>query len=333
MPPTTGHLQLIQFASRLKNVITTDVLVCTQPFEPFPRERVNALIYATRGMYGVRILVYSKEIEQNPDAPGFWETWRDILKTNRVGHNTVIVSSEPYGKKLADLMGAKFMPYDIDRQLNPVKATEIREDPAKHFNQILPEFRRHLQTKVTIFGAESTGKTTLAKELARAYKCPWTFEYARPYLENTVNEITISSMKDIWSGQAALQKQASLLPSSLVIQDTDLYSTVGYWELPHWEETLGRCPEDLYGDAKDLRSDLYIVCPSNIPFEQDPLRYGGDHREGSDAYWIGVCERYGLPYFVLQSPEKIGRAGEAIDLINAKRRAKLAGLTYDRHGL
>lgn len=333
MPPTTGHLQLIQFASRLREVTRVDVLVCTQPFEPFPRERVNALIYATRGMYGVRILVHSKEIEQNPDAPGFWETWKDILETNGVGYNTVIVSSEPYGKKLADLTGAKFMPYDIDRQLNPVKATEIREDPAKYFDQILPEFRRHLQTKVTIFGAESTGKTTLAKELARVYKCPWTFEYARPYLENTVNEITISSMKDIWSGQAALQQQASLLPSSLVIQDTDLYSTVGYWELPHWEETLGRCPEDLRRDAKDLRSDLYIVCPSNIPFEQDPLRYGGDHREGSDAYWIGVCERYGLPYFVLQKSEKVLRVLEATALINAKRKSKLARLAYDRHGL
>ena len=333
MPPTTGHLQLIQFASRLRDVIATDVLVCTQPFEPFPKERVDALVRATRGTQRIRIHHYPKTIEQNPDASGFWETWKDILEFYGVGYNTVIVSSESYGKRLADLTGAKFMPYDIDRQLNPAKATEVREDPAKHFDQILPEFRHHLQTKVTIFGAESTGKTTLAKELARAYKCPWTFEYARPYLENTVNEITIPSMKDIWSGQAALQEQASLLPSALVIQDTDLYSTVGYWELPHWGETLGRCPEGLHEDAKSLRSDLYLVCPSNIPFEQDPLRYGGDHREGSDAYWIGVCERYGLPYFVLQRPEKSSRAIDAIDLINAKRKAKLAGLTYDRHGL
>ena len=37
--------------------------------------------------------------------------------------------------------------------------------------------------KVVIFGPESTGKTTLAKDLAAHYKAPWVPEYAREYLQ------------------------------------------------------------------------------------------------------------------------------------------------------
>ena len=41
--------------------------------------------------------------------------------------------------------------------------------------------------KVVLFGPESTGKTTLSRQLARYYNSVWVPEYAREYLQNKWN--------------------------------------------------------------------------------------------------------------------------------------------------
>lgn len=330
MPPTTGHLQLIQFADLLASD-GVEVILSTQPAEPFAYERADAIRRAVRSLNKVHVRHIHETMEQNPEAPGFWEMWKRLMTDVGATSTDYVVASEPYGKKVAALTGSQFFPYDIDRSINPVKATPIRQAPLKHFGDILPEFQPYLQTRVTIFGAESTGKTTLSRELGAALEGYTLFEYARPYLEQTVNEITPRSMTGIWKGQAALQRQAQNLHAKpYIVQDTDLFTTIGYWLFPHWRPMVGDCPQGLIDDAMALKSDLYVITPSNIPFEPDPLRYGGDEREGSDDYWITICKAYGLPYVVLKSQDQKERLKEATMLIRKAARQKVAPLAYDR---
>lgn len=335
MPPTTGHLQLIQFA----NLLAPDgvvVIISTQPHEPMVGERVIALERALTHHHldTVTIKHLDTAMEQNPKTPGFWDMWRTLLFQCGVTSDDYIVASEPYGQRLAEITGAHFFPYDIDRVINTAKATPVRDEPLLHFADILPEFQQFLTTTVTVFGAESTGKTTLSRQLAQKLDTTWLFEYARPYLENTVNEITMRSMTAIWKGQAALQKQAhNIVHTPYIIQDTDLFTTVGYWQFPHWQDELGDCPEGLVKQALELRSDIYIITKSNIPFEKDPLRYGGDKREGSDEYWIDICNKYELPYIVLTSNDPDERLKEALRAIKLVAQKKVSRIAYDRHGL
>lgn len=172
---------------------------------------------------------------------------------------------------------------------------------------MIPEFQSYIRQTVTVFGCESTGKTTLSKNLARKHNGHWIFEYARPLLEKRENVINDDVMTDIWKGQAALQRQTKFWHDKpWVFQDTDLFSTVGYWEF--WKP--GTCPEDLIADALALKSDLYIIPQSNIPFEPDPLRYGGDKRESDDQYWINLCKKYDLNYKVLEGGNFYGRLSD-----------------------
>lgn len=336
MPPTTGHLQLLQFANRVApdGVVA---IINTQPHEPFPKERVAALKAAIKRVglaKRIKLIHYAKTIEQDPSKPGFWDMWQRMMIRFGITPDDIIVASERYGKKLAEITGTQFYLYDIDRTINTAKATPIRVDPLAHFGDIIPEFQPYLRTRVTIFGAESTGKTTLSRELAEALDATWLFEYARPYLEETINEITPRSMTAIWQGQRALQEHAGEISTSpYIIQDTDLFSTVGYWQFPHWQSTIGHCPGGLVRDALDLKSDLYIVTQSNIPFEVDPLRYGGDKREGSDAYWIDICKQYKLPYIVLKTNDRAERLKTAMQLVKDTAKAKADALFYDRHDL
>lgn len=171
--------------------------------------------------------------------------------------------------------------------------------------------RRSPQLKVTIFGAESVGKTTLSLALSKQLNCLYVEEFAREYLEQNGGEVTTEAMFDIWIGQRQLQINTRFYSGILVVQDTDLFSTVGYWDF--WN---GLTPYQLADDAIKLKSDLYIICPSNIPFVADPLRFGGDVRESTDQYWIDLCEDYGLNYAVLNRKSEHGRLLEALALID-----------------
>jgi HTH-type transcriptional repressor of NAD biosynthesis genes len=340
LPPTKGHLNLIEFAADLAFPTggETHVIVSTQPDEPFALERWFSVLDAVRhrGLdhLGVKVWHLHRTLEQNPEAPGFWEMWYHIM-VNEYGMELgdFNVTSELYGAKLAEVTGGVFMPYDPERQLYYTKATRIRNNPAKYFADVLPEFQPNLRKTVTLFGAESTGKTTLSRLLGYEANGHWLFEYARPYLEATSPEITKESMHAIHIGQRAIQAHGQrMIDKPWVVQDTDLFSTVGYWNFPHWQERLGPVPEELIRDAISLKSDLYLITKSNIPFEKDPIRYKSDEgvREGSDEYWIGIAEQYGLNYKVVAGETIPQRVTQALDFMSEEFDSTASKIVYER---
>lgn len=330
LPPTTGHMQLVEFAVNFDGRAV--VLVNTGPDEPLPHARADAVTAYCAEHFGdrVRVVHHHREMEQDSSAEGYRYLWQGILWGLGVTENDYIVTSEDYGKWCAEVTGSTWIPYDLKREINTARGTTIRQVPDIHWDEIIPQFRRHLQTRVTIFGAESTGKTTLARKLEHYtnYRTRLLPEYARPYLENVSTFITTTAMTHIWKGQKALQlNEWNDYP--LVIQDTDLFSTFGYWI--NAPRPGGWPPQQLREDARDLMSDLYIITPSAIPFEADPLRYGGDHREIETGVWIGMAENWELPYRVLgDDPE--GWLDEAERLIESRVQANLGRMAYDRPG-
>jgi len=302
LPPTLGHLHLIQFSEALA---PTTVIVSTQPDEPYPFDRYNSIRDSVSD--NVEVVWFNETIEQNAEAPGFWDMWRKIMTDRGFKAGDYIVASEPYGMRLAQELGGVFMPYDMNRDIAPIKATGVRNDTFNNWHLMIPNFRRLFVQTVTFFGAESTGKTTLSKEIAKRLDCIWMPEWARPYLETVSTEITTESMTAIWKGQEALQQHAlNFHETPFIIQDTDLFSTVGNWDF--WDMNT---PQELVDSACLNKSDLYLITQSNIPFEQDPIRYGGDKRESDDKYWIDLCERYDLNYQVIESVRLGPRIEEA----------------------
>lgn len=316
MPPTRGHMALIDFAAELAPKVK--VLVCTQPDEPFAIERWAAIDTRYSDDRDIHVVNLSRKMEQNSEAPGFWDMWRHILDGHGMTEHDVVVSSEAYGQKVADLFGADFIPFDPNREILNVKATHVRTDPLRYFDLMAPEFQGHLRRRVTVFGAESVGKTTLSRRLADAVNGQYLPEWARPYLEMVGPELSVKKMRSIQSGQTALQYAAHGLSENnpFVIQDTDLFSTLGYWRM-YSHNTV---TESLRNSARAIKSDLYIILDqSEVPFHTDPLRYGGNKRESTDQYWIDLCEEFSLPYIYLHGSEweRVSQASDlCLDLFN-----------------
>lgn len=333
MPPTIGHAALIRFAHNLGWPV--NVIVHTQPGEPMVAARHTAVAMHVSAEYpngGVSMMGLRTERDDDPTGEGFQEYWNDLM-VNTVGVKSgdIICSSEPYGKWLADATGATFVPFDRDRVFKPVKATPFRNYVPWDLSDIMPEFRQYLISTITVFGAESCGKTTAVDAVTGTFDK--THEWARPYLEIVGPEITRSKMETIVYGQAALEETSRQMSQSLaIIRDTDLYSTLGFWESPGYSY-LGSPPTELYTSLR--RSDLYIIMPSDrIEFHEDQIRYGGDKRETTDQYWIDLCVKHGLNYMVMPSNlSTIPQASYWIETQTEKIiESKFERLAHDRKG-
>ena len=133
--------------------------------------------------------------------------------------------------------------------------------------------------KVVLFGPESTGKTTLARALARHYNTEWVPEYAREYLqEKWDREGKTCEPKDllpIARGQMQLENERSKKADEVLICDTDLLETKVYSEAYY----LGSCDPILEHHALENHYDLYLLTYIDIPWEKDDLRDKPNERE------------------------------------------------------
>ncbi len=97
--------------------------------------------------------------------------------------------------------------------------------------------------RVCLTGAESTGKSELAKELGVHFSATVVPEYARSYALAREFELSYSDVGPIAHGQ--VEQEDRLSSGELVILDTDLLSTVVYSRHhfgagPDWVEKLRR---------------------------------------------------------------------------------------------
>ena len=304
MPPTIGHLHLIQFANRLADEGTV-IILNTQPDEPFPFERATALYEATKNMAKVSIYHNHGDLEQDYTTERFWNSWRKTMQKLGMTTDDYAVASEPYGQKVAELVGAQFFPYDMNREIIDTKATTIREQPLEHFSDILPEFQKYLRTTITILGENSTKRSLFSRQLAHDLKSIRLFEYTNKN----------ASVESLWLGQKALQDHANdLINTPFIIQETDLFNIIGCQT-----NSANPISEQLESEALSRKSDAYILLSNN--------------NEPDDIFWTELCERYQLRYIILDSNNKTANIEESKNYAKKIASKKLNKLAYHRNNL
>lgn len=158
--------------------------------------------------------------------------------------------------------------------------------------------------KVVLFGPESTGKTTLSKQLARHYNSIWVPEYARDYLQNKWNdERKTCEPKDLLRiaiGQMKLENKLAQKTDSVLFCDTDLLETKVYSEAYY----KGICDPILEKFALKNTYDLYFLTYIDVPWEADDLRDKPHEREGMFKAFEQALVDYKRPYVLLKGDKK-----------------------------
>ena len=166
-------------------------------------------------------------------------------------------------------------------------------------------------TRICLTGAECTGKSRLAEELARHFGTVWVREFAREYAERVARPLTYLDVAAIAEGQMRLEGG---LVAGLAILDTDLISTVVY-SRHHY----GVCPEWIEAEARKRRADLYLLLDVDVPWTADGARDSGARRNELHAEFRSALEEFGAK-FVLVSGSWDERRKRAIEIIESTHR-------------
>ncbi|NMH86985.1 AAA family ATPase [Flavivirga algicola] len=158
--------------------------------------------------------------------------------------------------------------------------------------------------KVVLFGPESTGKTTLSRQLARYYNSVWVPEYAREYLQNKWNNerktCEPEDLLPIAEGQMKLENKLAKKTDSILICDTDLLETKVYSEAYY----LGSCDPILEKYALENTYDLYFLTYIDTPWEADDLRDKPEDREEMFEAFQNELIKNKKPYVLLKGDKK-----------------------------
>jgi len=270
LPYHAGHAHLIRTARSQVDVLT--VLVCSIAREPIPG--ATRFAWVAESHPDCRVVHVAEEVPQTPDEdPEFWPIWTDLVRRH-AGAIDVVFTSEDYGDELARRLGARHVCVDPTRSAYPVSGTAIRRDPLAHWDSIPPVVRPSYVHRVAILGTESTGKTTLAQQLAEAFDTTWVPEYGRAYCEGRdARELTSDDMDAIARGQILAEESAARSANRVLICDTDVRTTATWSDL-----ILGTRSAWLSRAAAADKYSHALLLHADVPWVQDGMRVLRDER-------------------------------------------------------
>jgi NadR type nicotinamide-nucleotide adenylyltransferase len=180
MPLHRGHQLLIDTALSQVDDLTI-VVYDSRPEGRYPPMPVDKRLSWLRELYPEVEGIVAVEDPQwdNPqrDDPAYAAEYAAAIEF--LGPFDRVFTSEPAYERFAHELGAEHVVVDTARTLIPISGSRIRENLYEHRGWLDPRVYSSLIQKVVMVGTESTGKTTLARELARVYGTLWTHEFGR----------------------------------------------------------------------------------------------------------------------------------------------------------
>ena len=178
--------------------------------------------------------------------------------------------------------------------------------------------------KIALYGPESTGKTTLAHQLADEFNTTWIPEFARQYLQDLWdNEKKICRYEDLLPiaiGQTKLENEALSSANNYLFCDTNLMVTKVFSEMYY-----NKCDPTLDKAARKHKYDLFFLTDIDVPWEKDDLRDKPEDREKTIATFENALIENKKPYIKLTGSIK-ERFETAKKIVQDLTKAKDLGL-------
>jgi NadR type nicotinamide-nucleotide adenylyltransferase len=346
-PPHAGHRFLIRAAATSCARVT--VVVMGADVESIPLDtRVAWLQEAFGGEVAVVGIVDNLEIDfESDDAwDGHVALMRTALTTSphRAEPVDAVFTSEPYGGELARRFGAADVRLDPPRATFSVSGTAVRADPATHWGMLDQSVRAWLARRVVVLGAESSGTTTLSRDLADALRTRggahastgWVAEYGR---ELTVVKLAVakaaaegagvtaptvfdvqwrdSDFLDVALRQNADEELAAREGGPVLVCDTDALATT-VWQ----ERYMGAATPEVRAaaDAAPPRALYLLTSHEGVPFEDDGLRDGEHVRGWMTGRFREVLAGQSVPWLEVggDSSARLALALGAVDALLAR---------------
>lgn len=203
-PPHLGHLYLIDKAAEQCDQV--HLMVCSLKKETIPGEYRYLWLYNHYKGSNVNVIHCSEELPQYPkecnSVDEFYNKYWVPTVYKNVKELDVVFTSEDYGDEFASYLGVDHVLVDKERKKYPVSGTQIRNGAFNNWDFIPTFAKNYFMKRVVVVGPESTGKSTLVKNLATYFNAEYVEEYGRTYTNNKcTHDLNVSDFEKIANGQ------------------------------------------------------------------------------------------------------------------------------------
>ena len=306
-PLHVGHLNcMIQAASLCEELYI--VLSYSRKRDRIPMEYRYRWIYNSLKHIGnIHIIrledsYVSKEDYDSQDA---WEKGRDFV-LSEIGKpiDVVFCGSDYKGTNRYEELYHCSVRY-FERDETSVSSTEIMDAPLKHWDQIPVIARPYFVKKVLLIGGESTGKSTLAQNLALYYNTNFLPEIGRDVCDYAggIEELMIEEdFHEILIRHKGKELEAVKSSNRLLFVDTDALITKFFSHFLLTDpESLKRNDNLADAIAAINRFDLILFLEPTVAFVQDGTRNERllEDREGFSNQIKRIFDECGLRYYCI----------------------------------
>jgi HTH-type transcriptional repressor of NAD biosynthesis genes len=305
-PPHLGHEYLIRAAALHCRAVTVAVLGSSAESLSIA-QREQWLRDAFADTPNVRIVGELDDVPVDYHDDAIWQAHVDIMRRairqadahwSPLPPVDAVFSSEPYGDRLASYFECPHVCLDQARSLYPTSGTAVRADLPSQWHMLSPAVQAGMALRVVVVGAESTGTTTLSRDLATALrqrggvwkKTLWVAEYGREYSANLMaltkaRTAQATAFDIVWESpdfvhvaqeQCRTENAAAAHGSPVLVCDTDAMAT------RIWHERYMGCDNalvDQIAAAMPPRALYILTSDQGVPFEDDGLRDGEHLRQ------------------------------------------------------
>jgi HTH-type transcriptional repressor of NAD biosynthesis genes len=233
-----------------------------------------------------------------------------------------VFTSEDYGDGFAAALSVVFghrvthVSVDRARVAVPVSGTRARADLYAERRFVPPLVLASLVRRVLVPGAESSGKSTLARVLAQHLDTCWAAEYGRELWESKEGALAFDDMLTI--GRTQVEREAALCGAARdwLVCDTSPLTTRWY-------------SHDLFGKADPQLAalahrhyDLVLLCAPDFPFRQDGTRRNESRRARQHAWYLDQLGQRGIAYLLVVGSveQRLAQAVACLTVAVAPRR-------------
>lgn len=319
LPPGAGHHRIIDLA--LASGWSVDVVVLGQE-----GERPGAGV-RTKWLTDIHpdVAIHTVTGDETSAGDG---AWGDQLRRLGSWDSVIAGPGDPTAVSVGAALGIEVHVTEIAAGLAPPTptASSALDDLAAHWSELHPVVRAGLTRRIVVLGAESTGTTTLAMDLAAALDVPWVPEQLRHHAE--VRAEKAGSIWDVrwtaadfdqiaedqdeleraivttWVADAERSRPGAVGP--VVVCDTDALATA-VWARRY----LGAPAPRFARRAADRPPARYVMTtPDGVAFHQDGLRDGEHLRESMTAWFRTALRAQDVPWIEVTGdrPERLALA-------------------------
>jgi nicotinamide riboside kinase len=152
--------------------------------------------------------------------------------------------------------------------------------------------------RIVLSGPESSGKSTLAAELATHFSMPMAPEYARFHLETgKPYPQTLDELTELARQHLAWQREHVPADAPCGIFDTDMLNFLIWADV-----AFGRVPEEIEQGFAAEAHHIHLLCEPDLPWQPDPLREfpNLENRRMLFDRYRNELEMRGIRYFIIR---------------------------------